>query len=75
MPDTGSNEHVLDHLIAVRQSIDEGIATIVEWQNSNAKYTEAAKTVALNSIKTVPNDRSHVTDCTICITWDGSASG
>ena len=74
MPDTGSNEHVLDHLIAVRQSIDEGIATIVEWQNSNAKYTEAAKTVALNSIKTVPTDRFHAADCSICATWDGTIS-
>ena len=74
MPDTGSTEHVLEHLQALRDGIGAGIETLVEWQKDNTKYTNTAKTVQLNSIKTIPSNRLHANNCTICAGWDGTAS-
>ena len=74
MADTGSTEHVLEHLQALRDGIGAGIETLMEWQKDNTKYTDAAKTAQLNSIKTIPSNRLHADNCTICRGWDGTAS-
>ena len=74
MPDEGSNEHVLEHLQALRDGVGAGIEILMEWQKDNAKYTEAAKTVQLNSIKNIPSNRLHANNCAICKAWNGTAS-
>jgi|TARA_R100000306_G_scaffold61846_1_gene65911 hypothetical protein len=67
-----TNEDVLEHLEALKNSVNYAINTVVDWQRFGAKMTNANKATELAKVTTIPSARQHASNCTTCVGWDGS---
>jgi len=67
-----TTEALLEHLAALRRSVNAAITEANGYRNYGDKMTDAAKATQLATVTTVPADRLHASDCAICTAWDGS---
>jgi hypothetical protein len=69
-----TNAVTREHLLTVADAVSAAINNVNRYQGYNGEMTEAAKTILLATVTTVPAGLIHASDCAICTAWDGSDS-
>ena len=67
-----TNEATLEHLKELRDSVNDAVNTVVDYQRHGTKLTAGNRATELAKVTTVPIARQHASDCSICTAWDGS---
>ena len=65
-------KEVQDHLEELKASVNSALQTVYDFKKFGDKLTAANKAAELAKVTTVPTQRQHASDCSICTTWDGS---
>ena len=67
-----STVEVQNHLEELKASVNSALQTVYDFKKFGDKLTDANKAAELALVTTVPTQRQHGSDCSICTTWDGS---
>jgi len=67
-----TNEATLEHLKELRDSVNDAVNTVVDYQRHGTKLTAGNQTSEKAKVRTVPTARQHASNCSICTAWDGS---
>ena len=60
------------HLEQLKASVNLAVQTVHDFKKFGDKLTAANKAAELAKVTTVPTQRQHASDCSICTAWDGS---
>ncbi len=66
-----STQEVKAHLESLRNSVNSAINTISDYQVFGEKFKSADAAVERAKITTIPSERIHASDCSICSSWGG----
>jgi len=67
-----STVEVQNHIEELKTSVNSALQTVYDFKKFGDKLTAANKAAELAKVTTVPTQRQHASDCSICTTWDGS---
>ena len=65
-------KEVQNHLEELKASVNSALQTVYDFKKFGDKLTAANKAAELAKVTTVPTQRQHARDCSICPAWDGS---
>lgn len=67
-----TTEILLEHLRELRRAVTDAMVSANGYKEYGSRLTSSNRATHLATVTTVPADRQHASDCSICTAWDGS---